>query len=459
MYKFYSNFRFSSTPSNKNVRRLESSFESESDEEFDQQHLPTPTKRVRVADFTVSYSRYEEEFLEIAEIASGEFGMVKCARHRLDGIEYAIKISKKNLEASRHDERMALNEVFAHAALIKHKHVVRYYNSWVESGHVYIQNEFCQGGSLSQKMKALRKTGEKFSETELRKMLVQILKGLQYIHNKQLVHLDMKPDNIFISTEGDGPSATPGASIVDRLATPEKAKSVDYKIGDLGHVAHIYAEDISPEEGDCRYMAPEFLQMEVDPRKLSKADIFSLGLTIYEAASLTPLPKNSYDDPNYENIHRGKLPFLQSYSKRFNSLIQSMVNQDPNLRPTTTELLADSHPKCNLLQEWDDKDMSMNKHTFGHAALETKTVVEDTLEEVAPSDVDKSRIDLIMAQERIFDLEKELMAKDLKISKLNDSFTSIETIKDFPLTKDEKVEMYETLLKKMQLEILSLKRI
>jgi hypothetical protein len=45
------------------------------------------------------------------------------------------------LRVNSHDEKVAMNEVFAHAALIKHKHVVRYYNSWVEKGqvsHVFI---------------------------------------------------------------------------------------------------------------------------------------------------------------------------------------------------------------------------------------------------------------------------------------------------------------------------------
>ena len=46
-----------------------------------------------------------------------------------------------------------MNEVFAHAALMKHKHIVRYYNSWVESGRVYIQNEYCEGGSLADVLK------------------------------------------------------------------------------------------------------------------------------------------------------------------------------------------------------------------------------------------------------------------------------------------------------------------
>ena len=94
-------------------------------------------------------------------------------------------------------------------------------------------------------------------------------------------------------------------------------------------------------------MAPEFLQMEdVDPSKLTKADIFSLGLTIYEAASLFHLPRNSLDDPNYENIKRGKLQYLHWYSDDFNNLMSSMVNADPNLRPTAARVISssDSNP-------------------------------------------------------------------------------------------------------------------
>jgi len=41
--------------------------------------------------------------------------------------------------------RTALNEVYAHAVLGKHTHVVRYYSAWAENLHMYIQNEFCNG--------------------------------------------------------------------------------------------------------------------------------------------------------------------------------------------------------------------------------------------------------------------------------------------------------------------------
>jgi serine/threonine protein kinase len=52
-----------------------------------------PPKRLRVTDINIT--RYEEEFVEIKEIASGTFGKVKVARHRLDGMIYAIKVSNK----------------------------------------------------------------------------------------------------------------------------------------------------------------------------------------------------------------------------------------------------------------------------------------------------------------------------------------------------------------------------
>ena len=53
-----------------------------------------PARRLRVSDINVS--RYEEEFVEIEELASGVFGKVMVARHRLDGMVYAIKVKNNN---------------------------------------------------------------------------------------------------------------------------------------------------------------------------------------------------------------------------------------------------------------------------------------------------------------------------------------------------------------------------
>ena len=112
-----------------------------------------------------------------------------------------MQITRNKIHGNTHEERVAMNEVFAHSALIKHKHVVRYYNSWVENGRVYIQNEYCEGGSLAAKIQEFRNSGKRFTESELKRILLHLAKGLDYIHSKLLVHLDVKPENIFVSLD------------------------------------------------------------------------------------------------------------------------------------------------------------------------------------------------------------------------------------------------------------------
>jgi len=324
-------------------------------------------KRVKLTDINVE--RYKEEFLELDILASGHFGDVVKARHRLDGVVYAIKRTKKSLRRNSWDERVALNEVFAHAAMIKHKHIVRYFNAWVEAGHLYIQNEFCEGGSLDKQINECRVKGTKFAEEELKKLLLHISRGLQYIHNKRLVHLDVKPANILISLDdeelascssllisfspdsgaGSGEcGAGSGQPQADLFHGPS-ADAVRYKLGDLGHVMSI-DEDIGgsnrAEEGDCRYMAPEFLSMEPIPGiLLPKCDIFSMGLAVYEAASLLELPRNSSEGPQYEELKAGKLGPLQPYSKDLRALLASLVGSEPAQRPHPGRIIA--HPVLN----------------------------------------------------------------------------------------------------------------
>ena len=71
-----------------------------------------------------------------------------------------------------------------------------------------------------------------------------------------------------------------------------------------------------------RYMAPELMVDTSSHDLLPKADIFSLGATLFEAASLTELPKNSDDGELYLQIREGETPKLTQYSSDFNSMLQ-----------------------------------------------------------------------------------------------------------------------------------------
>ncbi|NWH16725.1 WEE2 kinase, partial [Grus americana] len=277
-------------------------------------------------------SRYKKEFLELEKIGVGEFGSVyKCIK-RLDGCVYAIKRSKKPLAGSS-DEQLALREVYAHAVLGHHPHVVRYYSAWAEDDHMIIQNEHCNGGSLQDVLLENTKLGQYFPESKLKDILLQVSMGLKYIHNSGLVHLDIKPSNIFICYKLAVVSP-PGQEESD--SEDESSSGVVYKIGDLGHVTSITNPQV--EEGDRRFLANEILQEQYC--YLPKADIFALALTVALAAGTAPLPHNG---AMWHHIREGNIPPIpQKLPHRFLELLKLMIHPDPVERPSATALTK--HP-------------------------------------------------------------------------------------------------------------------
>ncbi|NXN94265.1 WEE2 kinase, partial [Rhinopomastus cyanomelas] len=273
-------------------------------------------------------SRYKKEFLELEKIGVGEFGSVyKCIK-RLDGCVYAIKRSKRPLAGSS-DEQQALREVYAHAVLGHHPHVVRYYSAWAEDDHMIIQNEHCNGGSLQDVLLENEKLGQYFAEAELKEILLQVSMGLKYIHNSGLAHLDIKPSNIFICYKLE-------AAGQDSDSEDELPSGVVYKIGDLGHVTSIANPQV--EEGDRRFLANEILQEQYS--YLPKADIFALALTVALAAGAAPLPHNG---DKWHHIRQGNIPPIpQKLPHCFLEILKLMIHPDPVERPSATALTK--HP-------------------------------------------------------------------------------------------------------------------
>ncbi|XP_074235093.1 wee1-like protein kinase 2 [Saimiri boliviensis] len=319
-----------------------------------------PAKRCVLRETNMA-SRYEKEFLEVEKIGVGEFGSVyKCIK-RLDGCVYAIKRSMKTL-AELSSENLALHEVYAHAVLGHHPHVVRYYSSWVEDDHMIIQSEYCNGGSLQVAISENTKFHNHFQEPKLKDILLQISLGLKYIHNSGMVHLDIKPSNIFICHKTQSDSS----GVIEEVANEADwflSANVIYKIGDLGHATSISKPEV--EEGDSRFLANEILQE--DYRHLPKADIFALGLTIALAAGAESLPTNG---AAWHHIRKGNFPDIpQELSENFSSLLKNMIQPDPEQRPSAAALASNRVLRPSL-GKTEELQQQLNLEKFKIATLE-----------------------------------------------------------------------------------------
>jgi len=126
------------------------------------------------------------------------------------------------------------------------------------------------------------------------------------------VHLDIKPGNLFVSSVA--PPKLQGKGEQGNGEVLERSQNV-FKIGDFGLMTMV--EDPKVEDGDSRYLPKEILNE--DYSHLAKVDIFSLGLSMYELASKTELPKNGDE---WHQLRSGTLPPLEHFSEDFNAIIK-----------------------------------------------------------------------------------------------------------------------------------------
>jgi len=269
--------------------------------------------------FPPRMSRYKQDFEEIEEIGLGSFGRVFRCRKRIDGWDYAVKATRRKIRGES-DMQNVLREVYALAALGDNKHVVRYYSAWVEQNILYIQTEYLPGSSIGEAWKAGNLV---FDEDEIRELIFQVASGLNHFHSQQLVHLDIKPENLFLTEDGI------------------------YKIGDLGLTTFSEESDVQERslssgdlsEGDSRYLCREMLEEKY--AHLTKADIFALGLTAYELACepSNPLPSMGSE---WVAIRNGKLPPIDKLTPELNELLRQMTHPNPSKRPSAPELML--HP-------------------------------------------------------------------------------------------------------------------
>ncbi|THH21177.1 hypothetical protein EUX98_g8445 [Antrodiella citrinella] len=313
--------------------------------------------------------RFESNFVEIEELGRGQFGRVMKVRYKQKPQVFAVKKSKR-YEGVKHRRRLREEvDVLKHLAEAAGKHygthdqtlaqahtvrvgchpnVLGYVDSWEEDETLFIQTELCELGNFGNFLWAYGKAFPRLDEARVWKIFADLSSGLEFIHDAGVIHLDLKPANIFVTGEG-------------RL-----------KIGDFASTSSGFER-----EGDKFYLAPEVLQ-----GKYSKAaDIFSLGLIMLEAATNIVVPDQGVSWHRLRHDNFTQVDFTD-LSSELVLLLKKMLQSEPAKRVTAT--LVAHHPVVRNARERMDQMRIQSGATFPASPL--AGVPDGWLDEILCSD-------------------------------------------------------------------------
>jgi serine/threonine protein kinase/ABC-type nitrate/sulfonate/bicarbonate transport system substrate-binding protein len=214
----------------------------------------------------------------VRQIGAGGMGEVWAAHRAATGPRevLAVKRLPKQLARDPAYRRILLEEARL-SMLLRHRNIVHVFDAGEADGEAYIAMEFVQGLDLSRLRKLLDQTGEGLSPTAVAFIIGEVLEGLDYAHNLEkdgkpiaLVHRDVSPHNVMLSTRGE------------------------VKLTDFG-VARLSSEDTSGThvKGKARYMPPEQLRGE---SRSPKVDLFAAGAVLHELLDGSVFRGDAIDD-------------------------------------------------------------------------------------------------------------------------------------------------------------------
>ncbi|GKT24106.1 hypothetical protein ADUPG1_012632 [Aduncisulcus paluster] len=266
---------------------------------------PPPSPRIEADEKLIAYDKR-------VLIGRGAFGKVFRARRRRDGMQVALKMIDLRGKTDKVVQQ-ALNEVRVMLSF-RAPQAVHQFASFVENGHVCLVMELMEGGDLEGFIKERGKQKSHLSIARVLLWTFQIVSGVNRMHMMRVLHRDLKPQNIFLTRNGDA------------------------KIGDLG-LSRVMSDKTLVAHTVCGtplYQAPEVCSGDGYD---DKADVWSIGCILYEMMAFRPPFIASNHLALYNKvINDTPKPLPECYPSYLSNIVRRMLSKVASDRPPLTEV-------------------------------------------------------------------------------------------------------------------------
>lgn len=291
-----------------------------------------------------------KNYTKIRKLGQGSFGSVFLVRDNKEGVLFVMKeVDLTSLGVKGKDEAMKEVSVLGQ---MRHPCIISYRDffeqepaeEWASKKKLlYIIMEYADGADMSARIQ--KQKGRPFTEQQILDWLVQICLALKHIHDRKILHRDIKSENIFLTH--------------DNLV----------KVGDFGiakSLAHTFAQ------AHTRIGTPYYLSPEICLNKPynSKSDMWSLGVVLYELLTLRHPFNASSIEGLLDKIVRSKpAPISKMYSKEIRQVCDNLLQKDPRLRPSAAKLLQLPFIQKNIKRFLTAGQL---QEEFSHTIIHTK---------------------------------------------------------------------------------------
>eukprot|EP00903_Cladosiphon_okamuranus_P012731 g11902.t1 len=271
-------------------------------------------------EFLDAESRVDDHYLleKDKELGRGTYGRVIQATHRGTGRQFACKV----VHVTRMEPRQ-VSKLYSEVSVLReldHPHIVRMRQVFYSKRHIFMIMDLATGGELFNLV--TKNPGDCATESEMKRMLTNMLSAVGYMHRNGIVHRDLKLENWLMQTPGD----TTGVKLID-----------------FGLSKH-FAQDQNMQQavGSTYYVAPEVLQGSYGP----KCDMWSMGVIAYMMVSGAPPFWGNGDAQVRAKIVRGEYDMpdvlFQHVSSDAKDFISKLLVVDQENRMSAEQALA--HP-------------------------------------------------------------------------------------------------------------------